>query len=136
MRREGKIFLSSHTARCVGKKLRIFFSIDDWRRYCESKLKFFLYFNHCQFVLNAFEVGFHSLLLPITDCLVVIFEDYVILKVEAFYFYFLKIKKKISVSCFRVLQSQEARLLRVSANSFLEHLQLVTETMEKFGPPV
>ena len=87
-------------------------------------------------MLNAFEVGFHILLLPITDCLVVIFEDYVILKVEAFYFYFLKIKKKISVSCFRVLQSQEARLLRVSANSFLEHLQLVTETMEKFGPPV
>ncbi|XP_076460513.1 EKC/KEOPS complex subunit LAGE3-like [Babylonia areolata] len=34
-----------------------------------------------------------------------------------------------------VLQSQEARLLRVSANSFLEHLQLVTLTMEKFGPP-
>ncbi|KAK7109829.1 EKC/KEOPS complex subunit LAGE3-like [Littorina saxatilis] len=35
-----------------------------------------------------------------------------------------------------VLQSTEARLLRVSANSFLEHLRLVTETMEKFGPPV
>ncbi|KAL8599487.1 hypothetical protein ACOMHN_065286 [Nucella lapillus] len=35
-----------------------------------------------------------------------------------------------------VLRSQEARLLRVSTNSFLEHLQLVTMTMDKFGPPL
>ncbi|TTK47642.1 EKC/KEOPS complex subunit LAGE3 [Bagarius yarrelli] len=30
----------------------------------------------------------------------------------------------------------EARSLRVSANSFLDHLALVLETMDAFGPPV
>ncbi|KAI8789655.1 EKC/KEOPS complex subunit LAGE3 [Biomphalaria glabrata] len=32
-------------------------------------------------------------------------------------------------------QAQEARMLRVSINSFFEHLKLVVETMERFGPP-
>jgi len=32
--------------------------------------------------------------------------------------------------------ARDARGLRVSVNSFLEHLVLVTETMEQFGPPV
>ncbi|KAK3755029.1 hypothetical protein QZH41_011069 [Actinostola sp. cb2023] len=36
----------------------------------------------------------------------------------------------------RTLTSQEARTLRVSANSFLEHLILITKTIEEFGPPV
>ncbi|XP_068780228.1 EKC/KEOPS complex subunit LAGE3 [Struthio camelus] len=29
----------------------------------------------------------------------------------------------------------EARSLRVAVGSFLEHLELVVETMERFGPP-
>ncbi|XP_022064154.2 L antigen family member 3-like [Acanthochromis polyacanthus] len=32
--------------------------------------------------------------------------------------------------------ADEARILRVSVNSFLDHLSLVLETMETFGPPV
>ncbi|XP_026211361.1 EKC/KEOPS complex subunit Lage3 isoform X1 [Anabas testudineus] len=32
--------------------------------------------------------------------------------------------------------ADEARILRVSVNSFLDHLSLVLETMEMFGPPV
>ncbi|XP_029300779.1 L antigen family member 3-like [Cottoperca gobio] len=32
--------------------------------------------------------------------------------------------------------ADEARVLRVSVNSFLDHLSLVIETMEMFGPPV
>uniref|UniRef100_A0A3P9PC38 Uncharacterized protein n=1 Tax=Poecilia reticulata TaxID=8081 RepID=A0A3P9PC38_POERE len=32
--------------------------------------------------------------------------------------------------------ADEARVLRVSVNSFLDHLSLVVETMELFGPPV
>uniref|UniRef100_A0A3Q3A5R7 L antigen family member 3 n=1 Tax=Kryptolebias marmoratus TaxID=37003 RepID=A0A3Q3A5R7_KRYMA len=32
--------------------------------------------------------------------------------------------------------ADEARILRVSVNSFLDHLSLVIETMEMFGPPV
>nr|XP_056706179.1 EKC/KEOPS complex subunit LAGE3 [Euleptes europaea] len=33
-------------------------------------------------------------------------------------------------------KAEEARILRVSISSFLEHLSLVVETMELFGPPV
>ncbi|XP_013421177.1 EKC/KEOPS complex subunit LAGE3-like isoform X2 [Lingula anatina] len=33
-------------------------------------------------------------------------------------------------------QAKEARTLRVSVNSFLDHLTLVTQTIEQFGPPV
>ncbi|TWW66181.1 L antigen family member 3-like [Takifugu rubripes] len=33
-------------------------------------------------------------------------------------------------------RADEARILRVSVNSFLDHLSLVLETMEMFGPPV
>ncbi|XP_029371238.1 L antigen family member 3-like [Echeneis naucrates] len=32
--------------------------------------------------------------------------------------------------------ADEARILRVSVSSFLDHLSLVLETMQKFGPPV
>ncbi|KAM6984879.1 L antigen family member 3-like [Aplochiton taeniatus] len=32
--------------------------------------------------------------------------------------------------------ADEARILRVSVGSFLDHLSLVMETMEAFGPPV
>ncbi|XP_063067281.1 L antigen family member 3-like [Engraulis encrasicolus] len=32
--------------------------------------------------------------------------------------------------------ADEARILRVSVGSFLDHLALVLETMEAFGPPV
>lgn len=32
--------------------------------------------------------------------------------------------------------ASEARVLRVASNSFLDHLTLVSETMEQFGPPV
>ncbi|XP_042365056.1 L antigen family member 3-like [Plectropomus leopardus] len=32
--------------------------------------------------------------------------------------------------------ADEARILRVSVSSFLDHLSLVMETMEAFGPPV
>lgn len=38
--------------------------------------------------------------------------------------------------CFRRWSADEARILRVSVNSFLDHLSLVMETMEMFGPPV
>lgn len=38
--------------------------------------------------------------------------------------------------CFRRWSADEARILRVSVNSFLDHLSLVLETMEMFGPPV
>jgi len=33
------------------------------------------------------------------------------------------------------IKAKEARQLRVSVNSFLEFVILVTRTMEKFGPP-
>ncbi|XP_068608723.1 L antigen family member 3-like [Brachionichthys hirsutus] len=33
-------------------------------------------------------------------------------------------------------RADEARILRVSVNSFLDHLSLVLETMVMFGPPV
>ncbi|KAJ7317472.1 hypothetical protein JRQ81_003634 [Phrynocephalus forsythii] len=33
-------------------------------------------------------------------------------------------------------KADEARILRVSINSFLEHLSLVVETMDLFGPPI
>ncbi|XP_073456828.1 EKC/KEOPS complex subunit LAGE3-like [Aquarana catesbeiana] len=33
-------------------------------------------------------------------------------------------------------QADEARILRVSVTSFLEHLSLVVKTMERFGPPL
>ncbi|XP_074546790.1 L antigen family member 3-like [Halichoeres trimaculatus] len=49
------------------------------------------------------------------------------------------INKKLSV-CGSTLSvrwsADEARILRVSVNSFLDHLSLVLETMEMFGPPV
>ncbi|XP_075440838.1 EKC/KEOPS complex subunit LAGE3 isoform X2 [Ascaphus truei] len=32
-------------------------------------------------------------------------------------------------------QADEARILRVSVSSFLEHLSLVLQTMDRFGPP-
>ncbi|KAG5835276.1 hypothetical protein ANANG_G00271830 [Anguilla anguilla] len=32
--------------------------------------------------------------------------------------------------------ADEARILRVSVGSFLDHLALVLETMEEFGPPL
>lgn len=38
--------------------------------------------------------------------------------------------------CFRRWSADEARILRVSVNSFLDHLSLILETMEMFGPPV
>lgn len=40
------------------------------------------------------------------------------------------------VLCFRRWRADEARILRVSVNSFLDHLSLVLETMEMFGSPV
>ncbi|NP_001134070.1 L antigen family member 3-like precursor [Salmo salar] len=33
-------------------------------------------------------------------------------------------------------RADEARILRVSVGSFMDHLSLVMETMEAFGPPV
>ncbi|XP_076614078.1 L antigen family member 3-like [Chaetodon auriga] len=49
------------------------------------------------------------------------------------------ISKQLSVSG-RTLSvrwsADEARILRVSVNSFLDHLALVVETMDMFGPPV
>ncbi|KAM9326560.1 EKC/KEOPS complex subunit LAGE3 [Gastrophryne carolinensis] len=33
-------------------------------------------------------------------------------------------------------QADEARILRVSVSSFLEHMSLVVKTMDRFGPPV
>ncbi|XP_062599732.1 EKC/KEOPS complex subunit LAGE3-like [Saccostrea cucullata] len=32
-------------------------------------------------------------------------------------------------------ESQEARMMRVGVNSFFDHLNLVIQTMERFGPP-
>jgi len=34
------------------------------------------------------------------------------------------------------LEAKEARVLRVASNSFLDFLTLVSETMERYGPPV
>ncbi|KAL0965296.1 hypothetical protein UPYG_G00279400 [Umbra pygmaea] len=49
------------------------------------------------------------------------------------------ITKKMAISgstlCVR-WTADEARILRVSVGSFMEHLTLVMETMEAFGPPV
>lgn len=40
-------------------------------------------------------------------------------------------------SClYRRWTADEARILRVSVSSFLDHLSLVMETMDAFGPPV
>lgn len=33
-------------------------------------------------------------------------------------------------------EASEARVMRVSVNGFLDHLALVTQTMEEFGPPM
>ncbi|XP_021366915.1 EKC/KEOPS complex subunit LAGE3-like [Mizuhopecten yessoensis] len=33
-------------------------------------------------------------------------------------------------------EAKEARLLRVSVNSFFEYLNLVVQTMDQFGPPL
>ncbi|KAM4635538.1 L antigen family member 3-like [Polymixia lowei] len=49
------------------------------------------------------------------------------------------IKKELSLSgCMLSVRwsADEARILRVSVGSFLDHLSLVLETMEAFGPPV
>uniref|UniRef100_A0A3Q2QMK8 L antigen family member 3 n=1 Tax=Fundulus heteroclitus TaxID=8078 RepID=A0A3Q2QMK8_FUNHE len=49
------------------------------------------------------------------------------------------ISKQLSVSGSTLSvrwSADEARILRVSVNSFLDHLSLVVETMEDFGPPV
>ncbi|KAM6903112.1 L antigen family member 3-like [Xenentodon cancila] len=49
------------------------------------------------------------------------------------------VSKNLSVSGATLLvrwSADEARILRVSVNSFLDHLKLVVETMEMFGPPV
>ncbi|XP_040914130.1 L antigen family member 3-like [Toxotes jaculatrix] len=49
------------------------------------------------------------------------------------------ISKQLSVSGSTLSvrwSADEARILRVSVNSFLDHLSLVIETMEMFGPPV
>ncbi|XP_064647336.1 EKC/KEOPS complex subunit LAGE3-like [Lineus longissimus] len=32
--------------------------------------------------------------------------------------------------------AKEAKFLRVSVNSFMDHMALVVETMDQFGPPV
>uniref|UniRef100_A0A8C8S597 L antigen family member 3 n=1 Tax=Pelusios castaneus TaxID=367368 RepID=A0A8C8S597_9SAUR len=40
------------------------------------------------------------------------------------------------ISSPRHWKADEARILRVSINSFLDHLALVIQTMEMFGPPV
>ncbi|XP_048580205.1 uncharacterized protein LOC5499582 [Nematostella vectensis] len=49
------------------------------------------------------------------------------------------VKKEISVAgnILNVsLTAKEARTLRVSANSFMDHLILVTKTIQEFGPPL
>uniref|UniRef100_A0A3Q3WB59 L antigen family member 3 n=1 Tax=Mola mola TaxID=94237 RepID=A0A3Q3WB59_MOLML len=47
------------------------------------------------------------------------------------------ISKQLTVSGSTLSWSaDEARILRVSVNSFLDHLSLVLETMEMFGSPV
>ncbi|XP_041037399.1 L antigen family member 3-like [Carcharodon carcharias] len=33
-------------------------------------------------------------------------------------------------------EAEEARILRVSVSSFLDHLALVLQTMDRFGPPL
>lgn len=43
---------------------------------------------------------------------------------------------KVFFVCSRRWSADEARILRVSVNSFLDHLSLVLETMEMFGSPV
>ena len=48
-------------------------------------------------------------------------------------------KKTISVNkCVLTiaLEAKEARVLRMASNSIFDHLALVTETMDRFGPPV
>jgi len=42
----------------------------------------------------------------------------------------------IIINFFRTMSSPEAKTLRVCANSFLDHLTLVVETIEAFGPLV
>lgn len=46
------------------------------------------------------------------------------------------IRWTLSSLCFRRWSADEARILRVSVTSFMDHLSLVLETMEMFGPPV
>jgi len=49
------------------------------------------------------------------------------------------VKKELSVKgnvLHATMSSPEAKTLRVCANSFLDHLTLVVETIEAFGPPV
>ncbi|XP_029941077.1 L antigen family member 3-like isoform X2 [Salarias fasciatus] len=48
------------------------------------------------------------------------------------------ISKTLSVSetTLSVWTADEARILRVSVSSFLDHLSLVLQTMQSFGPPV
>ncbi|KAH0628853.1 hypothetical protein JD844_010443 [Phrynosoma platyrhinos] len=46
------------------------------------------------------------------------------------------ISKELSVMEDTLHVADEARILRVSVSSFLEHLSLVVETMDLFGPPV
>ncbi|XP_075885901.1 L antigen family member 3-like [Nelusetta ayraudi] len=49
------------------------------------------------------------------------------------------ISKQLSVSGSTLSvrwSADEARILRVSVTSFMDHLSLVLETMEMFGPPV
>ncbi|XP_078342369.1 EKC/KEOPS complex subunit Lage3-like [Oculina patagonica] len=48
-------------------------------------------------------------------------------------------KKRLTVKgnvLHATIQSSEAKTLRVCANAFLDHLTLVTETIEAFGPPL
>lgn len=44
------------------------------------------------------------------------------------------INKKLNNFIYRTMSSTEAKSLRVGANSFLDHLTLVVETIEAFGP--
>uniref|UniRef100_A0A3B4YMY5 L antigen family member 3 n=1 Tax=Seriola lalandi dorsalis TaxID=1841481 RepID=A0A3B4YMY5_SERLL len=46
------------------------------------------------------------------------------------------ISKQLTMSGSTRWSADEARILRVSVNSFLDHLSLVMETMQMFGPPV
>ncbi|CAH3149185.1 EKC/KEOPS complex subunit LAGE3-like [Pocillopora verrucosa] len=48
-------------------------------------------------------------------------------------------KKQLTVKdnvLYVTISSPEAKTLRVCANGFLDHLTLVTETIEAFGPPL
>ena len=47
-----------------------------------------------------------------------------------------KINRNNSFQLYRTILSSEAKTLRVCANGFLDHLALVTETIEAFGPPL